>query len=87
MYLKRTIPYMSTGEVMRAEKRIDAYIERCPLTLQIQCVPSLFNVFLKQIPKNQQIRYIREGIPYGKDGIYTLVLNDRDKKNDKTKAL
>lgn len=77
--IKREIPYIKSSEILKLEKRIDAYIASNPLRLDIEIYPQLFKVFLKGIPKDKQNRYEANGIPYGKDGIYTLKLKDNNK--------
>jgi hypothetical protein len=72
MYISRTVPYRKTSETLNLEKRIDALIKTKPFPQEKKIGEKLFNVFLKHIPKDKQDYYKREGIPYGKDGIYTL---------------
>lgn len=68
----RQIPYRKTAEVLAIEKRINALIAIKPFPLEKKIGEKLFNVFLKNIPQEEQDYYREAGIPFGKDGIYTL---------------
>jgi hypothetical protein len=72
--LNRDIPYLRTGAIAKEELVIDMYIQKRPLVLNINLPERIFSVFLKEIPKAKHEHYKQHGIPYGKDGIYTLRL-------------
>ncbi len=74
MHLNRQIPYLRTGEIAKQELVIDSYIEKRPLVLNIDLPARMFSIFLKEISKDKQEYYKQHGIPYGKDGLYTLRL-------------
>jgi hypothetical protein len=70
--LPREIPYRSTSETFATEKKINDYIKKNPLILEIPVGEKMFEVFLKAIPKDKREHYRKVGIPYGTDGFYTL---------------
>jgi len=56
--------YRSTSITMKAEKDIIRYIMTRPLPFEIKIGARLFNILLKEVPKEDLARCVKNGIPY-----------------------
>jgi hypothetical protein len=56
--------YRKTSETLKAEMEIRRYIKASPQPLEKRIGTKLFNILLKETPKEFHVTYITNGIPY-----------------------